>query len=88
MHGHWTCFQFQRIGYFNVDPDSTKDHLIFNRTVALKDSWSKINKMKEISKMDDELNMDALIKKYEQMRTLGKKMYLDADEFALHNIMG
>jgi len=32
--------------------------------------------------MDDELNMDALIKKYEQMRTLGKKMYLDADEFA------
>jgi glutaminyl-tRNA synthetase len=43
-------FQFQRIGYFNVDPDSTKDHLIFNRTVALKDSWSKINKMKEISK--------------------------------------
>ncbi len=35
-------FQFQRIGYFNVDPDSTKDHLIFNRTVALKDSWSKI----------------------------------------------
>jgi len=35
-------FQFQRIGYFNVDPDSSKDHLIFNRTVALKDSWSKI----------------------------------------------
>lgn len=35
-------FQFQRIGYFNVDPDSTADHLIFNRTVTLKDSWSKI----------------------------------------------
>lgn len=35
-------FQFQRIGYFNVDPDSTSDHLIFNRTVTLKDSWSKI----------------------------------------------
>ena len=35
-------FQFQRIGYFNVDPDSTNNHLIFNRTVALKDSWSKI----------------------------------------------
>lgn len=34
-------FQFQRIGYFNVDPDSTPDHLIFNRTVALKDSWKK-----------------------------------------------
>lgn len=35
-------FQFQRIGYFNVDADSTPDHLVFNRTVTLKDSWSKI----------------------------------------------
>jgi len=33
--------QFQRIGYFNVDPDSTPDQLIFNRTVSLKDSWAK-----------------------------------------------
>ena len=36
--------QFQRIGYFNVDKDSTPDKLIFNRTVSLKDTWSKINK--------------------------------------------
>ena len=36
--------QFQRIGYFNVDKDSTPDHLVFNRTVSLKDTWSKINK--------------------------------------------
>ena len=35
-------FQFQRIGYFNLDPDSTPDHLIFNRTVSLKDTWSKL----------------------------------------------
>jgi glutaminyl-tRNA synthetase len=35
-------FQFQRLGYFNVDPDSKKGKLIFNRTVSLKDSWSKI----------------------------------------------
>lgn len=35
-------FQFQRIGYFNVDPDSTAEHPVFNRTVTLKDSWSKI----------------------------------------------
>ena len=34
--------QFQRIGYFNVDPDSTPDNLIFNRTVSLKDTWNKI----------------------------------------------
>lgn len=36
--------QFQRIGYFNIDPDSTSDHLIFNKTVGLKDTWGKINK--------------------------------------------
>ena len=34
--------QFQRIGYFNIDPASTSEHLIFNRTVSLKDTWSKI----------------------------------------------
>jgi len=34
-------FQFQRIGYFNVDLDSTPDKLIFNRTASLKDSWAK-----------------------------------------------
>ena len=35
-------FQFQRLGYFNVDPDTTPGKLIFNRTVPLKDSWNKI----------------------------------------------
>jgi glutaminyl-tRNA synthetase len=35
-------FQFQRLGYFNVDPDSGEGNLVFNRTVSLKDSWSKI----------------------------------------------
>ncbi len=34
-------FQFQRVGYFCVDKESTGDKLIFNRTVALKDSWAK-----------------------------------------------
>ena len=34
-------FQFQRIGYFTVDKDSTAGHLVFNRTVALKDTWAK-----------------------------------------------
>lgn len=33
--------QFQRIGYFTYDKDSTPEHLIFNRTVGLKDSWAK-----------------------------------------------
>lgn len=35
-------FQFQRLGYFNVDKDSTEGNLIFNRTVPLKDSWGKV----------------------------------------------
>ena len=34
--------QFQRIGYFNVDPDSKPEAPVFNRTVSLKDTWSKI----------------------------------------------
>ena len=34
--------QFQRIGYFNIDPDSTPEHLVFNRTVSLKDTWNKL----------------------------------------------
>ena len=33
--------QFQRIGYFMMDPDSTAEHLVFNKTVGLKDSWNK-----------------------------------------------
>ena len=33
--------QFQRIGYYTVDYDSTPEHLVFNRTVTLKDSWAK-----------------------------------------------
>ena len=37
-------FQFQRIGYFCVDLDSTPDHLVFNRTITLKDSWVKAQK--------------------------------------------
>ncbi len=35
-------FQFQRIGYFCVDPDSRDGHLVFNRTIGLKDSWAKL----------------------------------------------
>ncbi|MGA8090291.1 MAG: glutamine--tRNA ligase/YqeY domain fusion protein [Terracidiphilus sp.] len=37
-------FQFERVGYFCLDPDSTKDKLVFNRTLPLKDAWAKIEK--------------------------------------------
>jgi len=39
-------FQFQRLGYFSLDKDSTVEKLIFNRTVSLKDSWAKTQKKK------------------------------------------
>ena len=34
-------FQFERLGYFNIDQDSTSEKLVFNRTVQLKDTWAK-----------------------------------------------
>ncbi len=37
-------YQFERLGYFAVDPDSTAEKLVFNRTVALRDTWQKIQK--------------------------------------------
>ena len=37
-------YQFERVGYFCPDTDSTPEKLVFNRTVTLKDSWAKINK--------------------------------------------
>jgi len=40
-------YQFERIGYFAVDPDSTGDKLVFDRTVGLRDSWAKLQKQKK-----------------------------------------
>jgi glutaminyl-tRNA synthetase len=37
-------YQFERLGYFSVDPDSTPGKPVFNRTVTLKDAWAKIEK--------------------------------------------
>jgi len=37
-------FQFERVGYFCLDPDTTPAHLVFNRTLPLKDSWAKSEK--------------------------------------------
>ena len=34
-------YQFQRLGYFTIDKDSTPEHLVFNKTVGLKDTWAK-----------------------------------------------
>jgi len=40
-------YQFERLGYFSVDPDTTPEKLVFNRTVALRDTWAKIEKKTE-----------------------------------------
>ncbi len=40
-------FQFERLGYFCVDPDSTPDALVFNRTVTLRDTWARIQKREQ-----------------------------------------
>jgi glutaminyl-tRNA synthetase len=42
-----TGYQFERLGYFSVDPDTTPEKLAFNRTVALRDTWAKIEKKSE-----------------------------------------
>ena len=33
--------QFERVGYFRVDEDTTEDNLVFNRTITLRDNWAK-----------------------------------------------
>ena len=43
-------FQFERVGYFCVDSDTKEGRLVFNRTIALRDTWSKIEKQQEQSK--------------------------------------
>lgn len=37
-------FQFERLGYFCMDPDSSEGNLVFNRTITLRDTWAKIQK--------------------------------------------
>ncbi len=43
-------FQFERLGYFCVDPDSAAGKLVFNRTVGLRDAWAKIEKSQQNQK--------------------------------------
>ena len=45
-----TRYQFERLGYFCVDPDTTTDRLVFNRTVSLRDTWAKIQKAQKNKK--------------------------------------
>lgn len=67
-------FQFQRLGYFNVDIDSKPGALVFNKTVGLRDTWAKI---KPISKSQDikkqPQNQQKAIAPIEEIKRAGKK---------------
>ncbi len=54
-----TRYQFERLGYFCADPDSTPGHLLFNRTVALKDTWTKIEQRGKSSATRSESQIQA-----------------------------
>ncbi len=80
-------FQFQRLGYFNVDNDSTSENIIFNRTVALKDSWAKKenkNQQKQAPKTDSTItDILALAGKYLKSREEDERLSLIASVFEL-----
>jgi len=46
-------FQFERLGYFIVDPDTTEGNLIFNRIVTLRDNWARLEKQRAKEKMEE-----------------------------------
>jgi len=63
-------FQFQRLGYFNVDDDSKSDALVFNKTVGLRDSWAKQAPKQNQNQPHKQTNNRPAI---EQIKSFGKK---------------
>ena len=59
-------FQFQRLGYFNVDKDSTAEKLVFNRTVGLKDAWEEKGKKEENLLMNMQKEINKYVKEKEE----------------------
>ncbi|WP_452602961.1 glutamine--tRNA ligase/YqeY domain fusion protein [Pontimicrobium sp. MEBiC06410] len=66
-------FQFQRIGYFNVDKDTTKNHLVFNKTVGLKDSWAKVKPKENNNNNQKPQQQQSQRKAIDVIKQLGKK---------------
>ncbi len=69
-------FQFQRLGYFNVDVDSTSNALVFNKTVGLRDTWAKVkpkNTNQGNTKGIAKPNMQNKIAPIEEIKRAGKK---------------
>ncbi|MEW4922338.1 glutamine--tRNA ligase/YqeY domain fusion protein [Algibacter sp. 2305UL17-15] len=66
-------FQFQRLGYFNVDDDATSDKLVFNKTVGLRDTWAKV-KPKQATNQNQQKQLQQNNRPaIEQIKSYGKK---------------
>lgn len=59
-------FQFQRLGYFNVDKDTTKGKIVFNKTVGLKDAWEEKGKKEENLLMNTQKEINKYVKEKEE----------------------
>jgi glutaminyl-tRNA synthetase len=59
-------FQFQRLGYFNVDKDSTSEKLVFNKTVGLKDAWEEKGKKEENLLMNTQKEINKYVKEKDE----------------------
>ena len=66
-------FQFQRIGYFNLDNDSSSTHLVFNKTVGLRDTWAKQNPKHTQQTKQHSQSQEPKRKAIDVIKQLGKK---------------
>ncbi|APY10972.1 glutamine--tRNA ligase [Seonamhaeicola sp. S2-3] len=66
-------FQFQRLGYFNVDDDTTADKLIFNKTVGLRDTWAKVKPKQTNQNNNQQKPQQHQRKAIDVIQKLGKK---------------
>ncbi len=66
-------FQFQRLGYFNVDDDSTSEKLVFNKTVGLRDTWAKQAPKNDANQPTQKQQQTSNRPAIEQIKSYGKK---------------
>ncbi len=77
-------FQFQRLGYFNVDDDSSTDKLVFNKTVGLRDTWAKQKPQQNQNKQKPQ-QQQSQRKPIDVIKQLGKK-YTNLPEEKQHKV--
>ncbi len=66
-------FQFQRLGYFNVDDDSKTENIVFNKTVGLRDTWSKKKPKQNLNQNQSKPLQQSQRKPIDIIKQLGKK---------------